>query len=154
MKTSFSPRALFVLGSSLFIAVPATVLLPGCGGGSSSNRLPAIRLFSAPVQLSANQTARLNVRLRGITIEGDLIVNEATGPNPGPTPGALPFNLPASTYALTGTFTAPRGFTLTGDFPAPVGTFSVTGQIPTSSETGSFTITAGGNTVSGTFPRI
>jgi hypothetical protein len=150
----FSNRTLLLLGSTLFVALPATVLLPGCGGGGSSDSLPAIRLFSAPVQLSQNQTARLNVRLRGITIEGDLVVNEPTGANPGPRPGALPFNVPAGTYALTGTFTAPRGFTLTGDFPAPLGTFTITGQIPTSSDTGSFAITVGNNTVSGTFPRI
>lgn len=152
MKTLSSHRSLLLLGSTLLVAVPFSVLLPGCGGGGSSSSLPAVKLFSAPVQLSANQTGRLNVRLRGETIEGDLIVNAATGPNPGPTPGALPFNVPAGTYALTGNFTPPRGFTLNGDFPAPLGAFSVTGQIPTSSAPGSFAITAGGQTVSGTLP--
>ena len=153
MKIFSSHRALLILSGTLFVALPATVALPGCGGGSS-NRLPSVQLFSAPVQLSANQTGRLNVRLRGITVEGDLIVNAATGPNPGPRPGALPFNVPAGTYALTGNFTPPRGFTLNGDFPAPLGAFSVTGQIPSGdTDPGSFSITAGGQTVSGTFPR-
>lgn len=168
MKQSFS-----LVYGALLAAFPLAALLTGCGGGggiigeatptpsssptaTSATPVPtSVDLGSAPVVFSNNQIGTLSLTRKGTAVSGTVVVNDvATQGLAGRSTQALSFSIKAGTYQVSGTFTPPRGFSITGNFPAPVGAFSITGAIPTTSETGSYTLKAGGETVTGTYPKI
>lgn len=147
--------------------LPLAALLPGCSGGggggfnSSPTSTPSPTAtptqsapLTAPVNFGNGQTGTLTLRTQGTNVTGTLAVNSAVATAAGRSAQAFTFSIPADTYSVSGTFTPPRGFSVTGNFPAPLNGFSISGTIPTTSETGSYTINAGGQTVTGTYPKI
>jgi len=106
--------------------------------------------------LSPSQTGTLNItEVAGTTLRGTLVVNSSTAAQRAGgavrSGQAIP-ELPAGTYPVTGTYNAPRGFTLTAVLPPPVGDVVVSGNIPLGTSAGDYSITALGQTVSGTIP--
>lgn len=62
--------------------------------------------------------------------------------------------LQVGTYAMQGSFQAPRGFSLQGDFGAPLGSFAVSGMFPTQTEAGSATLTVNGESITVVIPAL
>jgi len=136
MKKLVSIRVLALCGAFSIFAVP---VFSGCGGSSTVENL---RNVSLPVRLNNLQTGTLNLRLSGGGASGTLVVNHSQS--------AL--GLPAGTYPVEGRFVSPAGIELTGTFPAPLGQFQLSGQIPTASDVdGSFQIAVAGQTFGGDF---
>ncbi|PQV64567.1 hypothetical protein B1R32_10460 [Abditibacterium utsteinense] len=153
-------------------ALPLVALLPGCGGGSggafSPNptafptatatatatpaATPITLLTEARIDLGNAQTGILAASRSGNAVSGTLTIRNTRTQAAQRGTAAL-FAVPSGVYPVTGTFSAPRRFTAAGRFPAPVGAFSITGMIYTSTEDGSYTITVGGQTNSGNLPR-
>jgi hypothetical protein len=136
------------LGALLLMA------LAGCGGGNGSGTLQNFN--NLRVNLGNGQTVTLNLAIRNAQVTGTMIVPAPVAARDA-TPRDLGFTLPPGTYQLTGEFTPPRGFTATGSYQNNSGQtvpFTITGQVPTTSEAGSFTFTALGQSVSGTIPPI
>lgn len=169
MKKNRTPHLPLLSGALL--AICATTLLPGCGGGSGGplsngngnnnnggNNTPTVPLnqvLTAPVTFGNGQTGILRLtRGANNAVTGTLVVNAAPTPDAGRTDQAFNFGITIGTYQVTGTFTAPTGFTVNGTFPAPVGNFSINGNLPTTAATGNFTIRANGQTETGVYPRI
>lgn len=144
-------------GAMAAVVVPAVFLLPGCSGGSGGGIVnptsaPSNLVTNAPVTFSASQTGSLTLNRNGNDVTGTLTVNPVTALK---VRGAqiFTFTIPAGVYTVTGSYNeATRTVTLNGTFPAPVGAFNYTGTIPTATQPGSYTITAGGQTVTGTLP--
>ena len=161
MKT----RNLLLLGATLLFGAPVITILPGCGGGSSSS---GVQLFTdLPLDLGNGQSGLLDLSINGRALTGRLDVsNQAANPlhnglkaeNPTSNrPKALSFQLPPGAYILSGTFNPPRGFTADGTYQNSNGqsvNFTITGQVPTTSDEGSYTFSALGQSVTGTIPRI
>lgn len=86
---------------------------------------------------------------------GSVVVNAPAVP--GRSARAFTFVIPAGSYPLTVPISGtvdPNGhtFTVMGTFPPPVGDFTITGTLPTSGSSGrTYTLAAGGQTVTGTF---
>ncbi|HEY0076395.1 MAG TPA: hypothetical protein VGB77_20015 [Abditibacteriaceae bacterium] len=158
-------RNWILLGAALLFGAPVITTLPGCGGGGSGS---GVQLFSdLRLDLGNGQRGLLDLAVNGTTLTGRLDVsNQAANPlnkvlkaeNPASNqPKALNFQLPPGAYILSGTFNPPRGFVANGTYQNSSGQnvdFTITGQIPTTSDEGSFTFTALGQSVSGTIPRI
>ncbi len=153
-------RQFWLLASVL---TPIVFLSGGCGGGSggglfgtpTATPVPAAvtLLSNAPIALGNGQTGTLNATRIGNAVTGTLTVANTSRAALKQT-SAISFNIPPNVYNITGSFSPPRGFTLTGTFPAPIGAFSLSGQTPTTTDTGSFSLTAAGQTQSGTLPVI
>ena len=136
MKKLVSFRALTLCAATFCFAVP---VLSGCGGSSAIENL---RNVSLPVRFNNSQSGTLNLRLSGGGAKGTLVVN----------PSSNALGLPAGTYPVEGRFVSPAGIELTGTFPAPLGQFTLSGQIPTSSDAdGTFQISVAGQTFGGDF---
>ena len=171
-----SPNRLWPLAALLALA-PIVALSGGCGGGSGgglfggatptprpiATATPTATPANSPVITNAlitlgnGQAGTLNVSRVGNALSGTLLVvaRQASPQLPQDrTAKSFNFSTPAGTYTVSGTFTPPRGFTLSGDFPAPLGNFSLVGQIPTTASAGSYTISAAGQTQSGAIPVI
>jgi hypothetical protein len=143
-----------MVGAALASA-PLLATLPGCGGGTDSSLFtppPAnSQTFAVPVNFGNGQAGTLNLVATGTNTTGTLVVAPRA---PLKATRSFTFTLPAGTYNVSGTFTPPRDFAVTGTFPAPIGAFSVAGSIPTTTQTGVFTVTANGQTATGTIPVI
>lgn len=147
----------------LLIAMPVVLALPGCGGGNSGSNIfsptptstpgtPVAQNLSAPVNFGNGQTGTLNLNTQGNAATGTLVVRAAGNNSIGKR--SFNFAIPAGTYPISGSFTLPGSFSVSGDFPAPIGAFSITGTIPTTTQTGAFTVNANGETTSGTIPAL
>ncbi len=139
------------------LVVPA---LAGCGGSSSqiASSKPAAQILTVPIAFTSGQTGSLTMALTTNTAGTLTIGPAAQTQNAVHTPVAhadpivLPITLPNGTYLITGTFTPPAAFSVSGTLPAPYGTFTITGTIPSNSQPGSFTLIAGGQKYSGIVP--
>lgn len=154
-----------LLGAVLLFGAPVVTTLPGCGGSNSGS---GVRIFNdLLIDLGNGQNGLLDLTINGTTLNGRLDVsNQVANPlnkglkaeNPASNqPKALDFQLPPGAYILSGTFNPPRGFTAQGTFQNSGGqtvNFTITGQVPTTSDEGSYTFTALGQSVTGTIPRI
>lgn len=126
------------------------------GGNTSATATPTATrtgtpvIQSAPIALSSGQTGTLNVSRVGNNLTGTLVVPASVdGVKPRATTS---FTIPAGTYTVTGTFTLPLGFSLTGNFPSPIGSFNLSGQLPTPTSQGNYTLAAAGQTFAVTLP--
>jgi hypothetical protein len=158
-------RNWILLGAALLFGAPVVTTLPGCGGGGSGS---GVQLFSdLRLDLGNGQRGLLDLAVNGTTLTGRLDVsNQAANPlnkalkaeNPASNqPKALNFQLPPGAYILSGTFNPPRGFVANGTYQNSNGqsvNFTITGQVPTTSDEGSYTFSALGQSVTGTIPRI
>ncbi|BCM93203.1 hypothetical protein IAD21_05091 [Abditibacteriota bacterium] len=116
-----------------------------------------MNLGLAPVAFGNGQTGTLNLIRTGNNVSGTLVVDQVQPQDKARSTKAFLFLLAAGTYQISGTVNAlarPVTFSLTGKFPSPIGAFSVTGTVPTTTSTGSYTISAVGQTVSGVYPKI
>ncbi len=148
-------RSSISVGVALLLCAPLLVVLPGCGGGSSGIDVPAGALGSAPVNFGNGQTGSLALtRIQSNGVSGILTVNPAPVALQSRSGRVLAFAIPPGRYPVSGTFSPPRGYALVGTFPAPLGEFSITGNLPTTSQNGSYTISTNGQSVSGVYPRI
>lgn len=140
---------------ALLLGAPVVAVLPGCGGGTDSSLFtppPAgSQTFAAPVSFGNGQSGTLNLTTTSTTASGTLIVQPRAAQQ---ATRNFTFTLPAGTYNTSGTFTPPRDFAVNGAFPAPVGAFSIAGSIPSGTQNGVFTVTANGQSVSGTIPAV
>ncbi len=152
MKT----RNIVILAAALLMAAPAITTLTGCGGGngvSIGNR----SINNLPIAFGNGQNGQLDLGIANGAVNAVLRVF----PPPPPLLGkagkisaqALPF-IPAGTYTGTGTINSSGAFTISFDLVAPVPDITITGTVPTLSSTGGYTITVGGQSVSGTFPSL
>ena len=160
MKPSFR-----ILIGGLLAAAPLSVLVTGCGGGSGLspfNPQPQPQP-NQPVTQTSNltlengQRAILTTNRNGNDITGTLqILNVAQSPllaSKAPAGKVLNFNIAVGTYSISGTFTPPRGYSISGNF-GEFGTFSLTGLLPTATEAGSYSLVANGQTDNGVIPVI
>lgn len=120
---------------------------PGSGTPVSMNS--SEQHYLLPLNLGNQQDIKLEMRISGQTIQGELIVAA----------GELKTQLWSKTlsfgrYSFTGSFSPPRGFAINGNFPEPVGAFMLNGNLPTQSEAGNFTFSQGGETVSDSLPAL
>ena len=157
-------RSWVLLGAALLFGAPVVTTLPGCGGGSGSG----VQLFNdLPLNLGNGQNGLLDLTVNGTTLSGRLDVsNQAANAlntglkaeNPSShQPKALSFQIPPGAYLLSGTFSPPRNFEAQGTYQNSNGqsiNFTITGRVPTTSDEGSYTFAALGQSVSGTIPRI
>ncbi|RYG68317.1 hypothetical protein EON80_11900 [bacterium] len=154
--------------SGLLAATPLALLLPGCSGGLSSvspTATPVSNPTSTPTPTTAapvttafvlgnGQRATLVTQQNGTGLTGTLQI-QAPLLNVASTrqSNALNYTFRVGTYQITGTFTPPRGFNITGtDGGQPL--FTMTGQFSTTTETGSYTVKVNGQTDTGTIPKI
>lgn len=143
------------------LALPPTIaLVPGCSGGGSSSSGPNIpsNLISL-FDLANNQSGQLILDINRTVISGQLVVTDGVvaqgrAAKVQPMQTGTPFSLIAGTYAVSGTFTRPRSYSLTVTLPDPIGTLTITGLIPSKRQDGSYTITqlSTGQTFSGILP--
>lgn len=160
MKPSFR-----ILSGGLLAAAPLGVVLTGCGGGSGRspfNPQPQPQP-NQPITQTSNltlgngQRAILTTTRNGNGIIGTLQILDAGQStllaSKAPAGKAFNFNIAVGTYAISGTFTPPRGYSISGNFGA-LGTFSLTGLLPTATETGAYSLVANGQTDSGVIPVI
>lgn len=67
---------------------------------------------------------------------------------------AFSFSIPLSTYGIvSGTFTPPRSYNITGNFGA-LGSFSMSGLLPTTTQEGTYTLSVNGQTESGIIAKV
>lgn len=133
----------------------ALLLIPSLGAcAATPGNIPTQTLQQrsvSSVDFGNGQTGSLNLTRQGNQVDGELTIS-----NPSPTlrSQALSRSLQFGSYALTGSFTPPKGFSVTGNFPAPIGTFTVSGNFPSLTEPGSATLEANGETVSIELPAL
>ena len=137
-----------LLAGALLVATPVALLVPGCGGGSST--LTPTQNFASNLVLSSSQTAQLALSVTGNKVQGTITVANSPA-SQGRSTRQVTFAIPVGTYFYNGSLTPPNTFTASGTFPAPVGVFTITGQVPISSGSGNYTLTVNGQTTSGTF---
>lgn len=120
---------------------------PTAGPTAAPTTVPA-QSFAAPIRFPNGQNGTLNLRVAGTSVTGNVVVRALGVARLQQTS----FAIAAGTYPISGTFTPPRGFTVRGSFPAPIGSFTISGTLPTATQAGAYTLTAGGQTVSGIVP--
>ncbi len=148
MKPLLRTRSLALMGCLLLVALPASTLLPGCSGGGSK---VSFGTFTSTVALSPSQTGTVILNTGGGGVNGFLqVLPSSANDADKKATRAFNFTIPIGNYAFTGTFSPPFNFTASGTFPGGV-PFTIVGQIPTNGGNGNYTITAGGETVSGNF---
>lgn len=144
----------FLAGLLLVTAPLAALTIPGCGGGNGgiiggntpTPTSPAIQ--TSNLTLGNGQRAILKLTQSGTALTGTIqILASAT---PAKT-NAINFDITVGTYTITGTVTPPRGYSIQGNF-GTFGAFSMTGQLPTATESGSYSLTVNGQTDTGTVP--
>ncbi len=151
--------------AALFAIAPIIALSGGCGGGSGGGigatptpnptatvtptAMPVVLFSNSRLALGNGQTGILNATRVGNAVAGTLTVTNSANAL-----ASISFHIPPNVYNISGTFSPPRGFTFSGTFPAPIGAFSFSGQVPTATQTGTFTLTAAGQTQSGIIPII
>lgn len=148
-----------LLLASVLCVVPIMALVPGCGGGSNGQGLiPSTTPNPATTQasnmtLGNGQRAILTTTTRGTEITGTLqVLPPAVNPLRATT-RALTYSFGVGTYQISGTFTAPRGFSITGtDGGQPL--FTMTGQLSTATLAGSYSLTVDGQTDTGVIPKV
>lgn len=138
-----------------FLIVPLLLLplLAGCpAAGPSNSQNPSTQEKSvSPVDFGNGQQGSLSLTRQGTQISGELVISNS------PTAlrvSAFSRSLQVGSYALTGSFNPPRGFSMTGNFPAPVGAFQVSGNFPTQTEAGDATLSAMNETVTVELPAL
>ncbi len=146
-----------------------SAILAGCNGVNGVNggpipvptstfpvptSTPASQSFSAPVTLANGQTGTLALRLQNGRATGTLKVDSRRVADAVARLAVISLVIPSGTYPISGTFTPPRGFSVSGSFPAPIGSFSISGTIPTPTQTGAFTLRAAGQSTNGIIPVI
>ena len=157
---------------ALTLALTGAVLpltLIGCGGGgggllsprpttrpnptATSSPTTPIALTPTTFTLQNGQRVTLTGTRTGNALAGKLAV--AAAPQPKLASGAqnatFPFQIAVGEYGFTGTFTPPRGFSITGNFGS-LGNFNMSGQLQTATENGSYSLTTNGVTDSGILP--
>jgi hypothetical protein len=137
--TSPTPTATSVVAT----ATPASTSVPTPEAGAQ---------HSAIVDFGNGQTGTLNLRVSGSTVSGGLVVNAAgRQTNHAGHSGPHPFTsaIVAGTYPLTGTFSTPDSFFVSGRFPDPQGEFAIIGTVPTATTRGSYTLACRGEGATG-----
>ena len=144
--------------------------LVGCGGGNGgllsprptarpnatatpSPTLP-VALVPTTFALQNGQRVTLTGSRTGDKLVGKLKVEGAATQQrvvSGSQNQAFPFSLAIGEYGYTGTFTPPRGFNVVGNFGS-FGNFTMTGQLQTATQDGSYSLTTGGVTDTGVLP--
>ena len=143
-----------LLSSALFLALPMSALLPGCGGGSSNGSSNSQgQTFTSSFALAPGQTALLTINVKSGDTQsglasGTLVVPSRSAQNKSAQ--AFSFAVPAGSYPLFGSFTEPNAFSVSGRFPN-IGSFVISGQIPVGTTSSTYTVTAKGETATGTF---
>jgi hypothetical protein len=145
-------RHIALLAGALLIASPIITVLPGCGGGGSGPSLPAQTINDLPINLGNGQTGELDLTISVIPASGTGQVNAVLQVNPDGQPGTQ--RIPAGTYNGVGTIDTSRNFSVIFDLPEPPGDLTMTGRIPTTSQTGTYTVRVGNLSQSGTFPAL
>jgi hypothetical protein len=138
------------LAAGLFVcALPVCALVPGCGGGGDGAVVVPTpgpgQSVSAPVNFGNGQTGTLNFVRNGNVLTGTLVVAQ------GSTGSQV---IPAGTYEFTGTVNSQRNYEVTGTLPGQIGQFRVTGLFPTTTSTGTYTLTFSGQTITGILPVL
>ncbi len=139
-------RILFL--SALLVAVPASSLLPGCGGGVNSGI--ALGTYTSTLALSPTPTGFLTLTTGGGSSVARGTLRVASSGADTKSPSAFTLAIPNGTYQLSGTFSPPNSFSVQGSFPG-IGPFFVSGQIPANGGNGNYLITASGQTANGNF---
>ena len=166
MTKFFTPKRL-----ALSLALTGAVLpvaLIGCGGGNGVGPLKTrtgvtptpvtpqtLALTPATFTLQNGQRVTLTGTRTGTQLKGNLKVAAAplSRLQTGSQNVAFPFSIAVGNYGYTGTFTPPRGFTIVGDFGA-LGSFTMSGQLQTTTQNGSYSLTTNGVTDSGIIPAL
>lgn len=154
-------KMILFLGGLTLCSLPMMTMLPGCGGSDSGPNItptpsPSNRAFTAPVNFGNGQSGTLNLQVQNNRANGNLIVRSRLVEFGGQL-GAREFRsqITAGTYPVSGTFTDPRAFDVSGTFGQVGGGFRITGTVPTESENGSFNLTASGSqNANGPIPSI
>ncbi len=128
------------------LAAPA--LVAGCGGGNNAVAVPAIPVSVPTFTLQNGQSATLKFKIRGTALDGTIAIADGAQVEPNPLR-----RIPPGTYPFNGTFTPPRGYEIGGTF-GTLGDFTARGDLPTTSQTGTYTLVFQGQTLSGTLPII
>ena len=126
----------------------APTIVAGCGGGNSAVSVPAIPVSVPTFTLQNGQRATLKFKIRGTALDGTIAIADGAQVEPNPLR-----RIPPGTYPFNGTFTPPRGYEIGGTFGA-LGAFTGRGDLPTTSQAGTYTIEFQGQTLSGTLPVI
>ena len=164
MTKFFTPKRL-----ALSLALTGAVLpvaLIGCGGGGGTSPLKTrtgvtptpvtpqtLALTPATFTLQNGQRVTLTGTRTGTQLKGNLKV--AAAPlarlQTGSQKQAFPFQIAVGNYGYTGTFTPPRGFNIVGNFGS-LGSFTMSGQLQTTTQDGSYSLTTNGTTDTGILP--
>ena len=138
----FSIRHRLWLG---LLCAGAPALVVGCGGGNAPS-LPAIPVSLPQFALQNGQLATLKFDIRGTSLRGTITIADGDQVDPlrRVPPGAYPF---------TGTFTPPRGYQGTSTL-GTAGTLAISGDFPTTSQTGTYRVTFQGQTTNGVLPVL
>ena len=151
----------------LSLALLSAIVPVGCGGGSGlgpaktqSGVTPtpvtpqSVALTPTTFTLQNGQRVTLTGTRTGTELKGNLKVLAATAQprlQSGSQNVAFPFSIALGDYGYTGTFTPPRGFTINGNFGS-LGSFTMSGQLQTATENGSYSLTTNGVTDTGVLP--
>ena len=130
----------------------SVLLIPGCGGGS--NAVAPLAIPISTFDLGNGQSAKLALTGVGSTLSGTITIANLPAASTQKTTRALNFQIPTGTYPVSGTLTGNGGFAINGTFPAPLGAFNLSGTLPTQNNTGTFNLSANGQSVSGTIPSL
>ena len=158
MKNFIAKRLALPL-ALLGAVLPLTTI--GCGGGNGGLLNPqtpqtpaSVNLTPTTFTLGNGQRVTLTGTRTGNQLAGKLAVAGAAA-QPKLTSGvqnqAFPFSVTNGEYGYTGTFTPPRGFSINGNFGG-LGDFTMTGQLQTATENGSYSLTTNGTTDTGILP--
>jgi hypothetical protein len=118
-------------------------LLSGCSGGSGGltaalegDALPPGVPVSADVSLGTNQQAVILLQREGGSVSG---VMEVGAPPPTLKTQTLGVMIPPQRYTFSGTISGQRHFEARGSFPGSLGTFILSGDLPTTQRGGVMT---------------
>lgn len=131
------------------LGAPALVAgVAGCGGGNNVPALPAIPVSVPPFTLQNGQSATLKFKIRGTSLDGTIAIADGAQIEPNSLR-----RIPPGVYPVNGTFTPPRGYELGGTFGA-LGPFTARGDLPTTSQTGTYVIAFQGQSLTGILPVL
>ena len=147
-------------------AFSGAAVLPGCSGGSSSGLIStpptqpqAIAIKPLRFALQDGRIVTLNLTRTGNVVAGKLLTPpRVTTMRVGTRANepVVPLSWDGGNYDVSGAFTPPRDIDLTGQITQNGVTvpFRYDGQIPTDTQPGTFSLTAGGQTVTVTLPAF
>ncbi|MGV3526937.1 MAG: hypothetical protein ACO1RX_22160 [Candidatus Sericytochromatia bacterium] len=143
--------------SRLLLLSTLSLPLNACPGTGTPGSLPPspaaspqeTQAYTLPLQLNNGQALSLEMQVQGTTLTGELVVAD-----PSLRAQQISRSFAFGRYGFTGSLSLPRGFSLSGSFPEPVGRFDISGILPTLTEPGSFTFRNGDENVSDILPAL